>query len=182
MAETKNGTPPKEGIKEVRVMAKRGTEIARRTESGLTRWDPWKEFQEMRRFMDDMWDRFFGRSFSRLFSEVGDYVWRPPVDLYETDDELVLRCYLPGLRKEDINLDVTETNVSVHGTYPEPEQKDVQWHTRCFEGGTFSLSYDLPVEIQPDKVKATYTNGVLEVHLPKSEAAKPHRVKVTVEG
>lgn len=166
-------------------MAKRSTDIARRTEGALARWDPWREIQEMHRTMDDLFSRFFGRTpFGRLFGEAepAEYVWRPPVDLWETDDELVLRAYLPGVRKEDINLDVTETNVSVNGSCAEPEVKDVRWHTRCFEGGTFSLSYDLPVEIQPDKAKATYTNGVLEVHLPKSEASKPRRVKVNVEG
>jgi HSP20 family protein len=169
--------------KEESVMA-RAVDIVRRGNNAITRWDPWKEMEEVRRSMDDLFSRVFRFTpISRLFGDGYGAVasLTPPVDLYETDDELVLRCYVPGLRKDDVTVEVTPTNVSISGSYPEHTVKDAKWHARASESGTFSLAYDLPVEIDANKAKATYTDGVLEVHLPKTETAKTKSVKVKIE-
>jgi len=150
----------------------------------VTRWDPWREIQDMRRTMDEMFSRFMGFTpLSRLLAEpTAPTAFEPPVDIYETPDEVVVMAYIPGMSKDAINLEVTTDSISLSGERKLPEVQNATWHVQGMGSGSFAVTYSLPIEIDPNKVKATYHEGVLEVRLPKSEAAKPKQVKVDIQG
>jgi HSP20 family protein len=143
------------------------------------RWDPWSEMDQVRQQFDDLVTRSFGLTpLSRLIDPGATL----PVELYETADQFVLRAHLPGLSREDLNLQATANKITLWGERrPQtPENAKVLANTAAW--GRFQFEYALPVEIKSDEVKAAYRNGILEVTLPKIEAARPQSVQVAIEG
>jgi HSP20 family protein len=161
--------------------------LTRRNETALTRpttaatrWDPWGEFDRLRTEMDQMFDRFLPRT--ARWSEASP-VFSPAVDLYETADDVVLNAYLPGMSREDIHLEVLGDTIHIWGeSKPNIPEKDVTVHLVQGGFGQFDFRYRLPVEVSAEGCKATYRNGVLEIRLPKSEAAKPRSIEVQIAG
>jgi HSP20 family protein len=142
----------------------------------MTRWQPERELQRLRAGMD--------RLFEEIFGEGGESGWRvgawaPPVDLYDTDDAFVLKAELPGLSKDDVHLEVYDRTLTLRGERKhEAEVKEENYHRVERAYGTFQRSFVLPAMVDQDKVQATYKDGVLELHLPKSAAAKPRRISI----
>ncbi len=155
----------------------RSTELARRT-TGILQWDPWREIREMERRMDEIFSRWFGPSLLSTTTKG----FTPACDLYETPEELVLTCYIPGVSKEDLDLRVTPSTITIKGERkPLEEGKEITWHFRSSGYGPFEVYFDLPIEIEPDSVRAVYRNGALEVHMPKAPSARQKQVEVQVE-
>jgi HSP20 family protein len=147
--------------------------MARRTPTwGLTRWEPGRELQ-----------RLFEEMFGRSEGEQGGWqagAWAPPVDLYETDDAFMLKAELPGLTKDDIHIEIHDHTLSLRGERKhETEVKEERYHRQERSYGSFQRSFWLPTTVDADKVQATFKEGVLELRLPKHEAAKPKRVAIT---
>ncbi len=166
-------------------MARRELTIARReTNGGIRRWDPFAEMERLHREMDRWFDRLLPFSpFTRWSTDV-EFGFEPAVDIYETNDELVVFATLPGVDMKDIQVEASANMLTIRGERkPLIADENVTVHYRSAWGGhgTFEARYDLPVEINPNKVKATLRNGILEVRLPKVEAAKVKAVKVQVE-
>lgn len=140
----------------------------------LTRLTPLGDFVSLREAMD------------RLFQ---DSVIRPsawadsvavPVDLWESKDGYHLRADLPGLAAEDIQIDATGEGVTIAGEYRAPaDVPQESWLRRERATGKFQRSFALPVQIDASRVVATFSNGVLELTLPKSEAVKPKSIKIS---
>jgi HSP20 family protein len=152
--------------------------LPRFTEFG--RVDPWMELNRVRTEMDPLFRAIFGLT-PRLVE--GTSVFAPPVDLYQTTEELVLRAYLPGVSSEDVHLEVVGDTIHLWGeTKPITPEKGVTIHLSGGCYGPFDLRYALPVEIQTKRCTANYRGGILEVHLPKVETAQPHPVEIRVEG
>lgn len=104
---------------------------------------------------------------------------RPLVDLRETENELILSAQVPGMTKEDIDIDVTSDSISIRGERKTEEDKPGEkYHIRQQSYGSFSASYSLPMDVKADQVKASYKDGILEVIMPKSETAQTQKVKV----
>jgi HSP20 family protein len=161
----------------------RARSLAKKEAPELARWEPWDIFREM----DRMWDRMVREFFSSPFSLVrpswglrGDTVgFTPEVDLRETEKEFVLSVALPGMEKDDIDIDVTADRITISGERKVEEEKPgEQYHIRQQSYGAFNVSYTLPAEIKPNEVKATYKNGVLEVTMPKAEVREAQKVKI----
>lgn len=166
-------------------MARRELTIARRETNGEIRhWDPFMEMERLHREMDRLFERLFPvRPFARWSEEV-DVGFEPAVDIYETNDELVVFATLPGVEMKDISVEATADTLILRGERkPLLSDENARVHYRSVWGGygTFEARYDLPVEINPNRVRATLRNGILEVRLPKVEAAKTKAVKVQVE-
>jgi HSP20 family protein len=150
----------------------------RQTEFG--RWDPWVELNRFRTEIDPFIRAFFGPT-SRQIGGSGTFT--PPVDLYETTEELVLQVYLPGMSREDVHLEVVGDAIHLWGeSKPIVPEKEVTVHLTGGYYGSFDLRYTLPVEIQSERATATYRGGILEVHLPKVENARPRSVEIRIEG
>jgi HSP20 family protein len=144
----------------------------------LARWTPMRNLASFQDEMNRMFDQFF-RGGSGEEAGWGARTWAPPVDLYETDDALVLKAELPGVSKDDVNVEVHQNTLILRGQRRhEAEVKEENYHRLERAYGTFQRSFMLPTTVDQEKVQATYHDGILELHLPKVEAAKPRRIAI----
>ncbi len=115
----------------------------------------------------------------RWWPEGEEYEVAPAVDVYETDEEVVIKAELPGIKKEDIQVTATEDRVVLSGESTTTEEVDEQnYYRREMRYGSFRRSLGLPHAIDPDAVSAKFADGVLEVRAPKVEAAKGKKIQV----
>lgn len=106
----------------------------------------------------------------------------PAVDVYEKDDEVVVKAEIPGLSKDQIEVNLTDSTLTVKGEKKKEEEvKEHDYYRSERSFGSFSRTIMLPAEVRADGAKATFNDGVLEVHVPKTEAAKRKAVKVKVD-
>ena len=108
--------------------------------------------------------------------------WLPAVDLYEEGDAVVVKAELPGITKDDLSVTLQEDTLTISGTR-KSEKEDKEEHYLVREGtyGQFHRVLRIPHEVKADKVRATFNNGILEVTLPKAEAAKVRDIKIDVK-
>lgn len=128
--------------------------------------------------------RMFEDAFSRLLSEPRTgRPWSPAVDIFETENSLVLKADIPDVDLKDIEVKVENQTLTVKGERKfEQDPKTKGYHRIERSYGTFVRSFALPETVDTEKVGAQYKNGVLAITLPKKEAAKPRQVKVEVQG
>lgn len=139
----------------------------------ITRWDPFAEMATLRQTMD----RIFEDVWPRRFALNGDAYF--PVDLFETNDEVVVKASLPGVRPEDIDISVTGQTLTIKAeTAEEHEEKSQNYYRRERRTGTFMRQLQLPSEVDSAKADARFEHGVLRLALPEAEAMKPKTIKV----
>jgi HSP20 family protein len=128
--------------------------------------------------------RMFEDAFSRLLSEPRTgRPWSPAVDIYETENDLVLKADVPDVELKDIEVRVENQTLTISGERKfEHEQNAKGYHRIERSYGSFVRSFAVPSTVDTEKVAAEFKNGVLRVSLPKKEAAKPRQVKVEVKG
>jgi HSP20 family protein len=144
----------------------------------LARWTPAGNLQSFQDEMNRMFNQFF-RGGNGEEVDWGVRTWTPPVDIYETNDALVIKAELPGVSKDDVSIEVHQNTLILRGQRkPEAEVKEEHYHRAERAYGTFQRSFVLPAMVDQNKVQATFKDGVLELHLPKSEAAKPRRIAI----
>ena len=103
----------------------------------------------------------------------------PRVDIVERDDELVVKAELPGVDKKDLDVSVTENAVTIKGSTSHEEKEEKGDYYRCeISSGAYSRTLALPSDVEADKAKANFKDGVLELTLPKLKKAKRHTIKV----
>ncbi len=148
----------------------------------VLRWNP---FDDLRAIQDEV-NRLFeqrapvGRGVQRR-EPVSTRVWTPVVDVLEDQDEIVVRAELPGLKQEDIHIELTADSLSLTGERRLPDEDKKENYVRMERPyGRFQRSFSIGVPVKLDEVRASYTDGVLEVRLPKSEEIKPKKVEVSV--
>lgn len=142
--------------------------------SNLTRWEPVHEMMTLREAMD----RLFDDAFTRPISGSGGSVM-PAIDLYQDDDEVVVKAALPGLKSGDVQISVTADVLTLVGEFKkETEQKETTYHIREQRTGSFERSIMLPTDVQTDKAKAEFEDGILTITLPKAEAVKPRMITI----
>lgn len=143
----------------------------------LKRWDP---FRELLTLGDDM-DRFFNTFFDNPPEEVEGF-WSPTVDIKEDNENFLVKVELPGLKKEDIKISVRGNMLSVSGERKhESETKNKTFHRIERSYGRFSRTTALPSDVDPDKAKATYKDGILTITLPKPESSKLNEIEVEIK-
>ena len=150
--------------------------------SNLTRWDPDRETLTLREAMDRLFDDAFTRPFS-LMRDGGSTWSSPAIDMYQTDNDVVVKAALPGIKAEEVQInvtgDATAPVVTIKGEMKhEEEKKDKSWHIREHRWGAFERSIRLPTGVISDKAKADFDNGILTITLPKSEKVKPKTITV----
>jgi HSP20 family protein len=138
----------------------------------LIRWDPFREFNRLPTRYGD----FFGKNWEVPMSTT---VWNPSVDIFETENEVVLKAELPGMNPKDIDVKLENNVLMLKGErHFEKETKEENYHRVEREYGTFSRSFALPTAVNADKVTAEYKDGVLKIVLPKKEEIKPKPIKI----
>jgi len=106
----------------------------------------------------------------------------PSIDLAEKDNELVVKCEVPGMDPKDINISLSDGVLTIRGEKKqEREEKEADYHLVERSYGSFSRSIQLPKQVQSEKISASYKNGILKITLPKSEEAKKKEIKIKVD-
>ena len=145
----------------------------------IARFEPFRGFSTLQ----EQVNRVFNESFRNQGDESALTTWAPPVDIYETPNELVVKADLPDVNEKEIDVRVENNLLTVRGerkfekSVPEENYLRVE---RTY--GAFSRSFSLPNTVNPEAIRAEYKNGVLTVNLPKREESKPRQVEVNVNG
>ena len=126
--------------------------------------------------------RLLQNPLSRLFSEPASRPWTPAVDIYETENELVLKADIPEVDPKNVGIQLENGTLTLKGERKfEQEQKNGKGFHRIERSyGTFVRAFSLPETVDAEKVKADYKNGVLTVTVPKKEVAKPRTINVEI--
>jgi HSP20 family protein len=147
----------------------------------IVRWDPFRDVAALQDRINRIFNESFGRS-RDLDDEVSLYDWRPPVDIYETDDGIVLKIELPGVNKEDVSVEVKDNVLTLKGErLLDPEIKDEHYYRKERSFGKFNRSFSLQESIRPDSIKASFKDGVLTVEVPRAEEEKPKQITVNID-
>jgi HSP20 family protein len=147
----------------------------------LVKWDPFRDVAELQNRINRVFEESFGRS-RNLEDEMSLCNWRPAVDIYETDNGIVLKAELPGISKDNVSVEVKDNILTLKGERPsDPNIKEENYYRRerCF--GTFQRSFTLQQNIQAGLIKAAFKDGVLKIEVPRPEEEKPKQVTVNVE-
>ena len=107
--------------------------------------------------------------------------WVPPVDVAETQDKILVRAEVPGIRQEDISIEFENGLLTLRGERKLEKTEGVTWHRVERIYGNFSRSFTLPRSVDPERIAATYREGILEIEVPKREEAKPKHIKIAVK-
>ena len=144
--------------------------------SNLTRWEPAREMMTLREAMDRLFDDAFTRPFN---IRDGWSMSTPAVDMYQTDNEVVVRASVPGLKADEVQINITGDVLTLKGgVKQEEERKDRAWHIRAHRFGSFERSIALPTAVKTDKAEAVFENGILTVTLPKADEVKPRTINI----
>lgn len=153
--------------------------LLRRETGDIGQIEPWNTFRDMERMMRNFFTSPFPVLRSPLLMRELETEFIPDVDLRETDKEFILSATIPGMSKDDIDINVTDDGITLTGERKTEEEKPGErYHLRQQSYGKFSVSYALPSDVKTDEVKATYRDGVLEVVLPKAEVKEAHKVNI----
>ena len=142
--------------------------------SNLIRWEPAREMMTLREAMDHLFDDAFTRPLT-----LRDGWSAPAIDMYQTDDEIVVKASLPGVKADEVQINITGDVLTIKGeTKQVEEKKEKAWHMREQRWGTFERAVALPTEVVSDKAKAEFENGILTITLPKAEDVKPQIISI----
>jgi len=145
----------------------------------LVRWDPFRELEDMSERLNRVFSRPSLRNSGKENLTVAD--WMPTVDISETDGEYLIKAELPEVKKEDVKVTVENGVLTLQGERrQEKEEKSKRFHRVERSYGSFVRSFSLPESVDESSVKADYKDGVLNLHLPKSEKVKPKAIDVKV--
>lgn len=147
----------------------------------LVPWEPFREMMSLRDAMNRLFEESFLRPGALGMSE--ETPMNTPLDVYETDNSVVLKAAVPGVKPEDLDVSITGDVLTIKGEYkdePEPEKKRnyIRQERRY---GSFSRTLTLPTSVDANNITATFENGVLTLEMPKREEVKPKSVKITAK-
>jgi HSP20 family protein len=143
--------------------------------SNLIRWEPAREMMTLR----DAMDRLFDDAFTRPL-RLNDGHWSmPAVDMYQTDNEIVVKAAIPGVKSDEVQINVTGDVLTIKGEVKEKEEmKEKAFHLREQRWGMFERTLPLPTDVIADKAKAEFENGILTITLPKAEEVRPKTISI----
>ena len=142
--------------------------------SNLIRWEPAREMMSLR----DAMDRLFDDAFTRPLS-LRDGWSVPAIDMYQTDDEIVVKAALPGIKADEVQINITGEVLTLKGEVSQnQEMEEKAWHIREQRFGSFERSVALPTDVVADKAKADFENGILTITLPKADEVKPKTITI----
>jgi HSP20 family protein len=138
--------------------------------SELTEWRPFSDFAELRHRLDQAF---------RDLSDGGQHGWTPSVDLVRKEDRLVLRADLPGIKPEDVKIEVEDGVLTVSGQHREEKEEEKEHYMRRERRfGSFSRSMMMPKGVEADEIEATTEDGVLEVTIPLPQTQESKKVEI----
>lgn len=150
----------------------------------IIRWSPFREFRDLKREMDSLFDEFFGRRTApsraeRIFPATESHF--PLVDIYEKADEIVIKAGVPGVERGDIEITFLEDTLTIRGERKrDREVRDEDYYYMEQHYGSFSRSIALPPGLNAEDMKASYKNGILEIVIPRSKREERRKIEVQV--
>lgn len=148
----------------------------------IMRWDPFRDLEQLERDMERLWG---GPVLRRLPWRRGEAAESPApaVDMWETNDAVMVQAALPGVRPEDLQVTVAEGMVTIKGEFRRKQENEGdRWHRQEIQYGSYERSMTLPPYANAEQSEATYENGVLTLKFPKREAARARQIPVKVTG
>jgi len=143
----------------------------------ITRWEPFRELMSLRQAMDRLMEESFVRP-SRILGLFGEEA-HPPIDMYQTPNEVVVKATLPGVKPDDVDITITGDTLTIKGeTKATEEVKREDYLYQEHRYGAFSRSVTLPPALLSEKAEATFENGILTLTIPRAEEAKPKTIKI----
>jgi HSP20 family protein len=147
----------------------------------IVRFEPFRDLVSVRELMDRLFEESVvsPRGLLNPFTGNGNV----PVDIYETDQDVVVKASVPGVKPEDIDVTITGDVLMIKGEFKEETEETEGGCFHCKERrvGSFTRSIALPVAVEADKAEASFENGILKLILPKADAVKPKSIKVKAE-
>lgn len=144
----------------------------------IVRWDPWTTLPSLQ----DRINRIFEEAFPRGAAKDTEFApadWRPAVDTYEESNNIVIKAELPGVKKEDITIDVKDNVLTLKGERSaDTEVKEENYYRREHSYGKFFRAFTLPDAVDSNKIEASCKDGVLKISIPKAEAAKTKKIDI----
>ncbi|HUY80711.1 MAG TPA: Hsp20/alpha crystallin family protein [Acidobacteriaceae bacterium] len=147
----------------------------------ITRWDPFREVMNLQNRLNSLFPDYNRGTGENELVSTASFV--PPVDIYEDAHNIVLKLEVPGMKQEDLDIQMENNNLTVRGERKfEKEEKEENFHRIERRYGSFYRAFTIPNTVNPDSVKADYDAGVLRIQLEKKADAKPKQIKVQVGG
>ncbi len=147
----------------------------------IIKWDPFGNIASLQSKINRMFDEAFAVNQGRQ-EDIISNSWKPPVDIFEDNEGIIIRAELPGVKKENISVDVKDNVLTLKGNRPaDTDIPDEHYFRRERVYGQFYRAFTLQEYIVPDKIQAAFKDGVLEIRIPKPEEQKPTQVNVSIE-
>ncbi len=141
-------------------------------------WEPLREMRELERVVDRLFEDVMG-SWYRPVADSGRLMSRyVPVDIYTTDENVVILAALPGLRPEDVDVTFEGNTLTIRGEFAQPTEENINWHLQERYYGPFERTIRLNIPVDWDKAEAHFENGLLRLVIPKAEEIRPRKIKV----
>lgn len=145
--------------------------------SNIMRWEPFRNLSALQ----EQVNRLFQSNFPSRGDQFALTAWVPAVDVYEAEDELVIKADLPDVSEKDLDVRVENNMLNIHGERKFEQKVKEENYLRTERAyGSFSRSFSLPNSVNTEGVKAEYKDGVLTITLPKRAESKPKQVKIAV--
>ena len=153
----------------------------RNTGRRLVPWSPSREMEDMERRFEDIFGRsFYPLTWRRLPLE--ERGWAPAVEVFEKEDQFIVKAELPGMKQDDIDVSVVGDTLTIKGERKaESEVKEEDYYCCERSYGSFYRSVSLPSNVTADKIEASYKDGILEINLPKAPEVKPKKIAISAK-
>jgi HSP20 family protein len=145
--------------------------------ANITRFDPIGDVVSLRSAMDRLFEDSFVSPLNWRTTANGGAM-NPPIDVHESDDEIVVTSALPGVKPEDVEVTMTGQTLTLRGEFRADEVKNDQYLYRERRYGAFNRSIQLPVRVQGEQADASFTDGILTLRVPKAEEVKPRQIRI----
>ena len=147
----------------------------------LVRWRPMRDMVGIQEEVNTIFDRFFGRNIWDDGESIDTQNWYPRVDISENDDEFIVQTELPGLKRDDVQITFDNGALKIEGERKqEKTDKNINYHRVERAYGKFSRVFQVPSQIQANKISADFKDGLLSITLPKAEEVKPKSIDVKI--
>ncbi len=147
----------------------------------MVKWDPFTNIATLQDRINRLFDDAFPRS-TGAEEDMPSFAWRPLVDIYETAEGVRIKVDLPGVRKDDVAVEMKENILTIKGErHIETPDEESQYYRKERPNGPFQRSFAMRTMIAPEQIKAAFKNGVLTVDVPKPREMQPKQVQVSID-
>jgi len=143
----------------------------------IVKWDPFHDLTSLQERINRLLEEAFPRAGES--EDRGAGIWRPLVDILDTETAIVIEVEVPGIDKDDISIDLKENVLTIKGERKQQaDRQDENYYQRERRFGWFQRTFTLPGYVQPESIKATFKQGVLKIEIPKPEERKPKQITI----